>query len=99
MAGAAHPAERRPARRVGDGTVHEPNAEPWWHELWLPFGDAGAGPQAGTTVRVRRLPGPPPRSCVDQMSVQLTVGAELALPLREPRKPKVAEAPGASAPL
>jgi cell wall assembly regulator SMI1 len=26
-------------------TVHEPSAEPWWHELWLPFGDAGHGLQ------------------------------------------------------
>ncbi|MBB2948570.1 cell wall assembly regulator SMI1 [Actinoplanes lutulentus] len=26
-------------------TVHAPSAEPWWHELWLPFGDAGYGLQ------------------------------------------------------
>ncbi|MEU8817502.1 SMI1/KNR4 family protein [Actinoplanes sp. NPDC048796] len=25
--------------------VHAPNAEPWWHERWLPFGDAGCGLQ------------------------------------------------------
>ena len=26
-------------------TVHAPSVEPWWHELWLPFGDAGYGLQ------------------------------------------------------
>ena len=34
-------------------TVHAPAAEPWWHELWLPFGDAGFGLQV---IDVR--PGP-----------------------------------------
>ncbi|MEU4560592.1 SMI1/KNR4 family protein [Actinoplanes sp. NPDC023936] len=26
-------------------TVHAPGAEPWWHDLWLPFADAGFGLQ------------------------------------------------------
>ncbi len=25
--------------------IHAPNTEPWWHELWLPFGDTGCGLQ------------------------------------------------------
>ncbi|MFF5078140.1 SMI1/KNR4 family protein [Actinoplanes sp. NPDC000266] len=28
------------AADVDGFAVHEPNSEPWWHELWLPFGDA-----------------------------------------------------------
>ncbi|MBW6439051.1 SMI1/KNR4 family protein [Actinoplanes hulinensis] len=25
--------------------VHSPNTEPWWHELWIPFGDTGCALQ------------------------------------------------------
>ncbi|GAA1639358.1 hypothetical protein [Actinoplanes couchii] len=33
------------AEDVDGFTVHQPGGEPWWHERWIPFADAGMGLQ------------------------------------------------------
>ncbi|SDT48676.1 SMI1/KNR4 family protein [Actinoplanes derwentensis] len=33
------------AEDVDGFTAHQPGAEPWWHERWIPFADAGMGLQ------------------------------------------------------